>query len=552
MRKNSFLPVLIFCACVAQGQPFKKQDKALIMNLQQHVKFLADDRLEGRRTGTKGESLAAQYISAEFQKAGLLPGGTSGYLQSFEINEGKQVNKATYLSINGETLVLMKDFFPLVPSPNVTIHAFPAVALQEPGMPWFYDIHELIEENVKNPHFDINAEMENSVREINKKGATAVILFNSSTREDGINFNSKDRTSDWPIPVLYVTREAAKKYFKDLDATLEIKLKTDISEKKRTGINVAGRIDNGALHTVVLGAHYDHLGFGEDGNSRETETGKLHNGADDNASGTAALLELAKMIKKARLKHNNYIFIAFSGEELGLFGSKYYTEHPTVDMAGINYMINMDMVGRLNDSTHLLTVGGYGTSPSWGALYGRDGKKRLYSENLHFHFDSSGTGPSDHTSFYLKNIPVLFYFSGLHSDYHKASDDFDKLNYTGEMFIVKHIFSLIETEDKAKSKLVFAKTRETLMTSSPRFTVTLGIMPDYTFSGTGVRIDGVSDNKPAQRAGLIAGDVITSLGEQKISTLENYMQVLATFKKGDKTKVIYTRGLQTLSSVVEF
>jgi Zn-dependent M28 family amino/carboxypeptidase len=344
-----------------------------------------------------------------------------------------------------------------------------------------------------------------------------------------------------------------KKYLADDAATLDVRFKIDISEKKRTGTNVVGYIDNGAATTVIIGAHFDHLGQGEDGNSREVEKKfQIHNGADDNASGTAAVMEVARMLNHSKLKNNNYLFIAFSGEELGLYGSKYFIEHPTIDISSVNYMINMDMIGRLNDSSHVLTVGGYGTSPSWGEIYALKGKKKLFSDDMEFRFDSSGTGPSDHTSFYLKNIPVLFYFTGLHADYHKPSDDFDKINYIGEMNIIKHILSVIETEDKNHEKLSFTKTRETQTTTSARFSVTLGIMPDYTFSGTGVRVDGISENKPAQKAGMQAGDVITALGEYRITGLENYMQALGKFKKGDKTTVTFSRGTQTLSASVEF
>jgi C-terminal processing protease CtpA/Prc len=215
-------------------------------------------------------------------------------------------------------------------------------------------------------------------------------------------------------------------------------------------------------------------------------------------------------------------------------------------------MINMDMVGRLNDSTHVLTVGGYGTSPSWGQIFHQAGRKKLYDNDLAFRFDSSGTGPSDHTSFYLKNIPVLFYFTGLHPDYHKPTDDYDKINYIGEMNVVKHIISVIETENKEGTKLAFTKTRETQTTTSARFSVTMGIMPDYTFSGVGVRVDGVSDDRPAQKAGLKTGDVILSLGEYKTNSLESYMQALGKFKKGDRTTVTYVRGAEKLSSAVEF
>ena len=352
--------------------------------------------------------------------------------------------------------------------------------------------------------------------------------------------------------MVYLTNEAVKKYLVDEGATLDIKLRTDIGEKKRTGLNVIGYLDQGAPTTIVLGAHFDHLGYGEDGNSRETGKREIHNGADDNASGTAALIELARLLKESKLKSNNYLFIAFSGEELGLYGSKYFTEHPTIDLTAVNFMINMDMIGRLNDSSKTITVGGYGTSPAWGEWYSVRGKKKMFTGDLALRFDSSGTGPSDHTSFYRKNIPVLFYFTGLHSDYHKPGDDFEKINYTGEAQVIRHIFSLIETSDKHKSRLAFAKTREAQTTTSTRFNVSLGVMPDYTFSGQGLRIDGVSDNRPGQKAGLKAGDVITDIGPHKITSMEAYMQALSKFKKGEKTTINYLREGKPLSSTVEF
>jgi len=316
---------------------------------------------------------------------------------------------------------------------------------------------------------------------------------------------------------------------------------------------VIGYIDNGAPTTVVLGAHYDHLGYGEDHNSLQRgSTPQIHNGADDNASGTAALMELARLEKGSKAKSNNYLFIAFSGEELGLYGSKYFTEHPTVDLAQVNYMINMDMVGRLNDSTEMLTVGGFGTSPAWGLAFAGTGKSKLFTGPMHFRFDSSGVGPSDHTSFYLKNIPVLFYFTGLHPDYHRPTDDWNKINYAGEAQIVHHIYSLIELMNAQAQKIAFTKTREPQMGTSTRFSVTLGIMPDYTFSGGGVRVDAVSDARPAQKAGLQAGDVITALGDHTVSDIETYMQALSRFKKGDSTTVHFNRANEKLTRPVAF
>lgn len=550
---KSFILFFLFATVIADAQKLKKEDKHLIANLQQHIQFLADDKLEGRRTGTEGEATAATYISNQFKTIGLVAKGTNDYLQPFDINEGKQIDPTTFLTIDGKNLVLNKEFFPLIISPNVTIEALPSLALREPSTPWFFDLKELVETNASNPHFDIAESIIKSTKESAKRGATAIFLYNTSTKQDGLKFDGREKLESVSIPVVYLTKDAAKKYLNDESATLDVKLKVDISDKRRSGTNVIGYLDNGAPTTVVLGAHFDHLGRGEDNNSREIEKkGQIHNGADDNASGTAALIELARLLKNSKLKNNNYLFIAFSGEELGLFGSKYFTEHPTIDLSKVNYMINMDMVGRLNDSSHVVMVGGYGTSPSWGQIYNLTGRKKLYSNDLEFRFDSSGTGPSDHTSFYLKNIPVLFYFTGLHPDYHKPTDDYDKINYNGEMNVVKHILSVIEKEDKQKTKLAFTKTRETQATTSARFSVTLGIMPDYTFSGVGVRVDGVSDDRPAQKAGLKTGDIIHSIGDYKTNSLEGYMQALGQFKKGDKASITYTRNGQTFSSTAEF
>ena len=246
---------------------------------------------------------------------------------------------------------------------------------------------------------------------------------------------------------------------------------------------------------------------------------------------------MARLLKTSKFTNNNYLFINFSGEELGLYGSKYFIEHSTIDTSTINYMINMDMVGRLNDSTKAFTIGGFGTSPTWGEVITTTDKWSMLQPKL----DSSGTGPSDHSSFYRKGIPVLFFFTGTHSDYHKPTDDYDKINYTGEDILIKYILSIIGKTD-SKPKLTFAKTKETAMGGSKtRFTVSLGIMPDYTYSGSGVKVDGVSDGKLAQKLGLQTGDIVLKLGDNTVTGVENYMKALGTFKKGDATKLVTQR-----------
>jgi hypothetical protein len=547
---TSFFLVQISFAQKKKSPKLSKADNTTVTNLQASISYLASDKLEGRRAGTNGEKLASEYISQKFQAAGLQPKGSEGFFQPFEIYDGKQINSATHFVINENNLAVNKDFFPFPFSQNTSIEALPSIAVQEADMPWFYDLKETMEENKNNPHFDLNEYIRNNAKKAKSRGASAVILYNSSSIDDQLKFDSKDRTEKLDVPVLYVTRDAAKKYFGDQTATIDIKLKVDIGDKKRTGHNIIGYLDNGAARTVVLGAHYDHLGYGEDGNSMlRTGEKAIHNGADDNASGTAALIELARILKNTKQKNNNYLFIAFSAEELGLNGSKFFTEHPTIDFTKVNYMINMDMVGRLNDSSQTVTIGGYGTSPQWGTLIDPNNKKNPFVIRI----DSSGTGPSDHTSFYRKDIPVLFFFTGLHSDYHKPSDDADKINYIGETKIINYINGIVLSPTTTGQKLAFTKTRETQTTSSLRSGgVTMGIMPDYTFAGSGIRCDGVSDGRPAQKAGLKAGDIIIKVGDYTISSMDSYMQTLGKFQKGDKAKVKFKRGNEEMETEVQF
>ena len=530
------------------AQKLKKADKITLANLETHIRYLSDDKLEGRRTGSAGEKLAGDYISIAFAGSGLRPrGDNNGWLQAFEVNEGKQVGPDTYFSVGERNLKEGKDFFPLAFSAVGAAAGSPAIALQEGGEPWFLDLKETLEGARNNPHFDLDEALRIKAKECSKKGATALILYNSSKLPDNLAFDPKDRSEPAVLPLIYITRDVKKKYLKDESASLDIKMKVSFTEKKRIGHNVVGFLDNGASNTVIIGAHYDHLGYGEDSNSlyRGPER-QIHNGADDNASGVAGIIELARLLKESRLKSNNYLFIAFSGEELGLYGSKYFVEHPAIDLKKVNYMINLDMIGRLKDSTHALTIGGYGTSPAWDEVVGGVKDKKYFT----VHYDSSGTGPSDHTSFYRKEIPVLFFFTGLHSDYHKPTDDYDKINYAGEVQVLKYIYEVVEGTN-ARGRLAFLKTREQSM-DSPRFTVTLGIMPDYTFEGSGVRADGVSEGRPAQKAGLKAGDVIVQLGNYPVPSMEKYMEALSAFKKGDTTTVKYRRGNETIEAPIQF
>ena len=317
-------------------------------------------------------------------------------------------------------------------------------------------------------------------------------------------------------------------------------MKTHVS-----GSNVVAFIDNHAANTIVIGAHYDHLGMGDAKHSTYVGPPAVHHGADDNASGVAALLDLARLIKSSAYKNNNYVFVAFSGEEMGLYGSKWYVQHPSVQLDKINYMVNLDMVGRVDSNTHTLTVNGVGTSPAF-----KTAMEKLQTP-LHIKTTESGLGPSDHTSFYLQNVPVVFLFSGQHKDYHKPSDTEDKINYAGMVDVVGYTLAFIgELNDKGK--VAFTKTKDDNVDAAPKFKVTLGVIPDYTFDGVGMRVDAVKDGRPAAKAGLMAGDVVIQLGKVKVTEMGTYMQALAQFKKGDKSKVTIKRGNKIIKRSIEF
>jgi hypothetical protein len=308
-----------------------------------------------------------------------------------------------------------------------------------------------------------------------------------------------------------------------------------------TGRNVVAFLDKKAEKTIVIGAHFDHLGMGGKGSLHRGDSA-IHNGADDNASGTAALLALAKIFKYETLK-SNILFIAFSGEENGLWGSNYFVKNPTIDLKTVNYMINMDMVGRLNPEKSL-AVHGVGTSPSFPPVL-----DPINADSLKLVPSESGVGPSDHTSFYLQDLPVLHFFTGQHADYHKPSDDADKINYEGLVQVVRYISRLIAGLD-AEPKLAFTKTKDS--SDSPRFTVSMGVVPDYLYDGKGMRVDGVSEGKPAQAAGLQKGDIVIQLGDSTINDMMGYMRALSVFKKGDSTQVVLERAGQKIAAKVKF
>lgn len=314
----------------------------------------------------------------------------------------------------------------------------------------------------------------------------------------------------------------------------------------KTGKNVIGYLDNGADYTVVIGAHYDHLGYGSSGSLHRGEPA-IHNGADDNASGVAAMLRLAEWLTKAGAPNaNNYLFLAFSGEEFGLFGSKYFAANATLPIENVNYMVNMDMVGRLNEE-NVLVINGVGTSPSWMPAL-----SDIQVDPITITTTESGFGPSDHTSFYLKDIPVLHFFTGQHSEYHKPIDDAELVNYVGIDLVSQYIYQLVMALDD-EDKLTFTKTKDQSQGSrASSFKVTLGVVPDYTYGKKGMRIDGVSEGKSAQKAGLQQGDVILKIGDKDIEDIYAYMEALGSFEPQQSTTIVIQRGDEKITLPLTF
>lgn len=533
-------------------------DARLKSNLKQHISILASDKFEGREPGTKGERLSYEYITQQFKNIGLLPKGNKGYLQTFEFSAGTKNGIKNKLNIAGNNLKLDSEYYVLPYSAHQSTAEGKSIKIgsgllsKELGRNDYEGMTDLkgriavmdyATPEADNPHSkwaeasDLRKRIEIAV----SKGISGLIIYNSNDSINNPNKNSELKITPFAIPVVFV---------KSKDTTLlktdqQVVIETDIEKIMHSGHNVIGYIDNHAENIIVIGAHYDHLGFGGHESLYRGERA-IHNGADDNASGTSALIELARKLKGSSLNKYNYMFIAFSGEEKGLLGSNYFVKNPTIDLKKVNYMLNMDMVGRLKPTDHVLLINGAGTSPSWDSLL-----NNIKVDSLRIKTTASGVGPSDHTSFYLEGIPVLHFFSGTHSDYHKPSDDEPLINYNGMVSIFHFMYELIEQTNNLP-KLAFTKTNDSNNEDAPRFKVTLGVVPDYAFEGSGMRIDGVTEGRPAAAAGLLKGDVVIQMGEEKVADMMSYMKALSKFKKGDKVKVKVLRGNDVVEKEVTF
>ena len=373
------------------------------------------------------------------------------------------------------------------------------------------------------------------------------VIYLSSDELEGRNTGTESEkiAADYIVEKLKlyeVKPKGTNGFFQEFKAKINANPHTNTDAKEITGQNVVGYFDNQAENTVIIGAHYDHIGYGEYG-SRYFGDPDVHNGADDNASGVSVMIQLADQLKS--IKDYNFLFIAFSGEEYGLYGSSYYAKNPTINLNNVSYMLNLDMIGRYVDSVGL-AVNGVGTSSSWVDL--------LAKANENFDFElvtsESGVGPSDHTSFYFQNIPVLHFFTGQHDDYHTPRDDFDKINFEGMQKILFFVKNLIMNSTEIE-KFDFNETANQSK-DVPKFKVTLGVMPDYMYSGKGLRIDGVSKGKVADSYGILKGDIVTKIGDVDVFDIMSYMQGLSNYNDGEKAVLEIQRDKKTIKIEVVF
>lgn len=521
-----------------------------IPQLKADIQYLASDELEGRDTGTEGEAKAADYIAGRFKDMGINGGGENGsYYQTFTFTGSPALDTNNRVSLDG-SIIPDSSYYPLNFSGSGNLKAMEVVDLG-------YGIHapELGQEDYKDkailglavvidisspdgihPHSAYLAyhDLRDRAEKAEEAGAKAILFYTDDPTAEAPSKTLTENVNSLDVPVIFVSRSL--KGLKSIDLDL------GIDRPKLEGKNVLAYMDNGKPETIVIGAHYDHLGYGGNGSLHRGERA-IHNGADDNASGVAAMLQIAHDLRNRPISYN-VLFMGFSGEERGLLGSNHWVKHSTIPLENVAYMLNMDMVGRLDTANNKLSVNGVGTSPSWDFIgdFEVNGLRAVTTE--------SGTGPSDHMSFYLSDVPVLHFFSGSHEDYHKPTDDEPLINYEGIMSIVAYMEGII-TEVDDDGEIVFTKTKEEKKEAA-NFKVTLGIVPDYLYEEKGMRVDGVSEGRPGEKAGLMKGDIIIGMGERSVNDIYAYMEALSNFNAGQQTIVKVMREGQEVELSVTF
>jgi hypothetical protein len=557
--------------------------------LLEHIKYLSSDELSGRFPGSEGDRLARNYIAAEYKKSGLKPVIGSTYLQEFPIVTNMELgdNNSFNLSIDGKTTEYDagESFTPYGFSKKGKAQGnlvFVGYGITAPELNYddykdkngnALDISGKILIMFRNspaasdPHDNSFSKYEPSrFKTITpREGKAAGVIFVSGYDlgdEDNLVSVMYDRVlQDAGIPVIHSKREAIEKVFKANGLSLKEVLQGINSSKKSNSFalakgsaefttdvkpitvnttNILGMIEGSdpvlKNEVIVIGAHYDHLGYGDYG-SLYGKKDKIHYGADDNASGTAGVIELAEKFssEKANLQRS-ILFMCFGAEEAGLLGSAHFTNSPEFKQFNIVSMINMDMIGRLD--AEKLVIYGTGTSPFWESNLNEINK----TYNFNITYTPDGFGPSDHSSFYVKDIPVLHFFSGTHNDYHKPSDTYEKINYPGTQKILMMVYDITSRLDDLQNKPEFTKAAADNTQPVVRFNVSLGTIPDYSYSGKGLKISGVRAGGPAEAAGLQGGDIIVKMGSLEIGNIYDYMSALSKHKAGDEVDIVILRN----------
>ena len=553
------------------------------------VIWLASDDLKGRGDGSPELDRAADYIAREFRRAGLKPAGDhNSYFQNFDITVGAQAGPNSRLAIDGKPLAEGRDFVPIPFSGSGTLTGpvvFAGYGITAPE--YHYDDYARIDvrdkivlvlghepqEQDRNSVFagaNLTRHASLTSKAVNAKqhGAKAIIVVTdfAHDKEDIAAATANEDFADSGIIALYASRhpfeEALKARGEDMAAVqheidadlrsrsaeipqLRIDLNSDVVRTRKTIRNVIGALPGNDPRLkdqwIVVGAHYDHLGLGGKNSLTPSLIGQIHHGADDNASGTAGVMELARVAEIAPERwHRSVLFMAFAGEEIGLLGSSWFVNHPTIPLNQIDAMINMDMIGRI--SRERLYVGGVGTSPELKMLV----QSLDANQEPQLVFSDTGYGSSDHTSFNAKKIPVLFFFSGLHTDYHKPSDTADKINAPGAMEVLSLVYGVMDHLSAEPAKLPYAELQQTLpQPATPRsrgYGPYFGSVPDFRDDLKGVLFSAVQDNSPAAKAGLKAGDLLVQFDGKPIQNLNDYAYALREKQPGDDVQVVVKRG----------
>lgn len=584
MKTHSILFLVFFISIASFAQ---KKVEISAADLEKNITFLASDSLKGRKPGTPEANIAAQFIMDHFLQAGLTPLADHGF-QYFDVVTGVELGEDNHLSLNGEDFKLNEDFTPLAFSSSGAVNA------QVVFTGFGFDLHldslewnDYIDMDVQGKwvmFFRADPEPDNSesafipfsnirskVLTAKDNGAAGVLLVTprSLEKEDKLMplvVENNEVTAG--IPVINITRNLADKVLlatgftaDSLEAMITGQMKprsfpiqglldagTDIHQERQKTENVIGLLKGSDPvlqdQYIVVGAHYDHLGMGgPNSGSRMPDTNAVHNGADDNASGTAMVMELAKALAKAGAPARSIVFVAFSAEEMGLLGSKYFVDNPPVPLTSIVAMFNFDMVGRFDKEKNEINVSGTGTSVEADSILS------LYEKGLPFRVvhSADGYGPSDHASFYAANIPVFYFNTGVHMDYHTPFDDTEKLDFNSEAAIGLFAANLIESVAGAPEPLTFKESGSKVAAGRTGRTlkVTLGIMPDFAGAEKrGLRVDGVTSGKPADLGGMLKGDIIVAINGLKVENIYEYMSRLSKLKHGQTITVEVIRDDQ--------